>query len=63
MTIPAWTIPIVIVVFAAFFAFLGYVVGCKVTTRKHLPALLYAARKPVPVDLGNNVARQPRRPD
>lgn len=52
-----------VLLFAAFFAFLGYVVGCKVTTRRHLPALLYAAKKPTPTDLSNTVARQPRRPD
>lgn len=52
-----------VLAFAGFFAFLGYVLGCKVTTRRHLPVLLAAAAKPTPAHLGNTVARQPRRPD
>lgn len=49
--------------FALLFGALGYWVGCRRTTRRHLPALLYAAHRPTQVHLGNTVARQPQRPD
>lgn len=52
-----------VVLYAAFFTAVGYFLGVRRTTRKHLPALLYAASKPTPAHLGNTVARQPQRPD
>jgi hypothetical protein len=51
-----------VILYAAFFAWVGYVIGVRRTTRKHMPALLLAAKKPTPAHLGNTVARQPQRP-
>jgi hypothetical protein len=53
--------PLLVLLYAIFWAGLGYWVGCRVTTRRHLPALLYAAKKPTPAHLGNTVARSANR--
>lgn len=62
MTGIEWLMAAGLVGFAVFFFAAGHLVGYRRATRKHLPALLYAAKKPPRADLGNTVARQPQRP-
>lgn len=52
-----------VMAFALFFFACGYFVGKRRTLAKAMPALLLAGKRPVPMDLSNTVARQPRRPD